>query len=159
MNSRQTELARKQLERRLAPLRKLALDAPSRGWIRAIRDALGMTTVQLATRMDVAQSRVAALEKAETTGRTTLRSLREAAAALDCAFVYAFVPIEPLDEMLRRRAVEKAAGYVARLDHTMRLENQASLRSDLADEQQRTVQLLLAGPLKALWDDEPPAHA
>jgi predicted DNA-binding mobile mystery protein A len=159
MNARQAALARKQLERRLAPLRESALVAPPRGWIKAIRESLGMTARQLAVRMGVAPSRIPVIEAAEVTGSTTLRTLRQAATAMNCAFVYAFVPIEPLDDMLRERAMQKARKDVARLDHTMRLENQALLKSDLDAEEQRTIDLILSGSLRGLWDDERDQHA
>ena len=72
-----------------------------------------MTARQLAARMGVAPSRIPAIEKAEVTGATTLRTLRQAAAAMNCAFVYAFVPIEPLDDMLRARDAKGAEGDLA----------------------------------------------
>ncbi len=155
MNNQQLALARKQLERRLAPLREMALTAPPKGWVKAIREALGMTARQLAARMGVAPSRVAAIEKAEISGATTLKTLRHVAAAMDCAFVYAFVPVEPLDDILRKRATLKVEADVARLDHTMRLENQALLAPDLEAERQRMVEHALSGSLRGLWDDEP----
>ena len=154
MNVEQMSLARKQLERRLAPLRDLALTPPPRGWIRAIRESLGMTARQIAARMGVLPSRIPVIERAEVTGSTTVRTLRQAAAAMNCAFVYAFVPIEPLDEMLRARAAAKVREDVARLNHTMRLENQALRKSDLEAEQQRTIDNILSGSLRGLWDDE-----
>jgi len=154
MNKNQTALSRKQLERRLAPLRDLTLIAPSKGWIKAIRESLGMTARQLAARMGVAPSRIPVIEKAEVTGGTTLRTLRQAAAAMNCAFVYAFVPNQPLDDILRERATQKARKDIARLDHTMRLEDQALLKSDLDADRQRTIDLILAGSLRGLWDDE-----
>ncbi|HEY7992719.1 MAG TPA: mobile mystery protein A [Candidatus Eremiobacteraceae bacterium] len=154
MNKSQTSIARKQLERRLAPLRDKPLAAPQKGWIKAIREALGMTARQLAARMGVAPSRIPTVEKAEATGATTLRTMRHAAAAMNCTFVYAFVPVEPLDDMLRARAVQKARKDVARLDHTMRLENQALNKSDLDAEQQRIIELILSGSLRGLWDEE-----
>lgn len=153
MNNVQAALARKHLERRLAPLRAMTLAVPPNGWMKAIRESLGMTVRQLAARMDAAPSRVPVIEKAEVTGATTLKTLRQAAAAMNCTFVYAFVPIEPLDDILRDRALQKARKDVSRLDHTMRLENQALLKSDLEAEQRRTVELLLSGPLRRLWDD------
>ena len=73
------------------------------------------------------------------TGATTLRSLCDAASAMNCTFVYAFMPNEPLGTMVHERAIRKARKTVSRLDHTMRLENQASLKMDLEAEQQRTV--------------------
>ncbi len=159
MNVHQAALARKQLERRLGPLRDMTLVAPPKGWIKAIRESLGMTARQLAARMGVAPSRIPAIEKAEVTGATTLRTLRHAAAAMNCAFVYAFVPIEPLEEMLRDRAMQKARKDVSRVDHSMRLENQALLKSDLDAERQRTIDLILSGSLRGLWDEERDRHA
>jgi predicted DNA-binding mobile mystery protein A len=155
MNNKQAALARKQLERRLAPLREIMLVPPKRGWIRAIRESLGMSDRQLAARMGVAPSRIPALERAEATGGTTVRTLRQAALAMNCTFVYAFVPIEPLDDILRERAIIKARKAISRLDHTMRLENQAVLKSDLDAELQRMVEQVVSGSLRGLWDDEP----
>jgi len=159
MNANQAALARKQLERRLAPLREMRLVAPHKGWIKAIRESLGMTARQLAARMGVGPSRIPVIEEAEITGATTLKTLRQAAAAMNCAFVYAFVPIEPLDEILRERVIKMAQKDVARLDHTMRLENQALLKSDLDAEQQRTIDLILSGSLRGVWDEEREHHA
>ncbi len=159
MNKVQASLARKQLERRLAPLRNITLTVPPRGWIRAIRESIGMTARQLALRMSVAPSRIPTIEKAELTGATTLRTMRQVAAALDCAFVYALVPIEPLDEMLRDRAMKTAREDIARLNQTMRLENQALLTSDLDAERQRAIELILAGSLRGLWDEDHDRHA
>lgn len=159
MNAGQAALARKQLERRLAPLREASLVTPPRGWIKAIRESLGMTARQLAARMGVAPSRVPVIEKAEVTGATTVKTLRQAAEAMNCTFVYAFVPTKPLDDILRARAVEKVRGDIARLDHTMRLENQALLRADLEAEQQRLIDLILSGSLRGLWEDDADRHA
>ena len=153
MNAKQAALARKQLERRLGPLRAMELSAPPKGWIKAIRESLGMSARQLAARMGVGASRIPVIEKAEITGATTLKTLRQAAAAMNCAFVYAFVPIEPLDDILRDRAVQKTREDILRLDHTMRLENQALLESDLEAEQQRLVERIVAGSLRGLWDE------
>lgn len=153
MDALMTAIARKQLERRLAPLRTMALEAPPMGWVRAIRESLGMTARQLASRMGVAASRIPVIERAEKTGATTVRTLRQAANAMDCVFVYAFVPVEPLEEIVRNRAARKAREEVARLDHTMRLENQALRASDLDDEERRAVERLVAGSLRGLWDE------
>ncbi len=154
MNKDQASLARKQLERRLTPLRESKITAPPRGWIKAIREALGMTARQLAARMGASPSRIPVIEKAEVTGATTIKTMREAAEAMNCTFVYAFVPTKPLDEILRERAIQKTRKDIVRLDHTMRLENQALLKADLDDEQRRMVELILSGSLKGLWEDK-----
>jgi predicted DNA-binding mobile mystery protein A len=113
-----------------------------------------MTARQLARRMGVAPSRIPTIEKAEVTGATTLRTLRQAATAMNCAFVYTFVPLSSLDDILRERATEKVRTDIARLDHTMSLENQSLVRSDLDAERQRAVDRILSGSLRGLWEDE-----
>jgi predicted DNA-binding mobile mystery protein A len=150
----QTILARKHLDNRLAPLRALSFDAPARGWLRAIRDALGMSTTQFAQRLGVKQPRIIALEKAEVTGAASLQTLREAAEALDCTLVYAIVPTQSLEAIMRARATEKADAELAHLHHTMALENQAMTKTDLADERARLIDGLLAGSMRRLWEDE-----
>ena len=91
-----SDLARKNLDRRLTGLRPAVfLARPPRGWLRAIREALGMTTGQMAKRLGVSQPRVIALEKDEQRGAVTLETLRRAAEALDCTLVYALAPTSP----------------------------------------------------------------
>ncbi|QGN55655.1 helix-turn-helix domain-containing protein [Novosphingobium sp. Gsoil 351] len=96
-------LGRKHLESRLAPLREMDFARPQRGWLRAMREALGMTTRQLAQRMDKVQSAVVDMEKSEARDSISLASLRQAAEAMNCELVYAIVPRGPIDEMLRAR--------------------------------------------------------
>lgn len=148
----QQNLARKNLEKRLAPLREADFTPPPRGWLRAIREALGMTGKQLGERMGVVQSRIATLERAEVTGKTTLSSLREAAEAMGCRLVYAIVPVRPMGDMLHDRAVTLADEVLARVHHTMRLENQALDAEALASERTRLIQQLIQGNPRRLWE-------
>jgi predicted DNA-binding mobile mystery protein A len=144
-------LARWALDAQLRPLREMAdLIRPGRGWIRAIREALGMTTGQFARRLGVSQPRIAALEKAEANEAVTLRTLREAAEALDCTLVYALVPRKPLDEMVKDRARLVAERQLERTDHTMRLENQAVSRGRLERAREDLAADLLRGD-RRLW--------
>jgi predicted DNA-binding mobile mystery protein A len=147
-------LARWSLDTELKPLRTMApLIRPQSGWIRAIRESIGMTTGQFAKRLGVAQPRVAALERAEANEVVTLKSLRQAAEALDCVLVYALVPKTTLQDMVKNRARHVAETQLARTDHTMRLENQGvsrrrqeRAREDLAAELMRSD--------RRLWADE-----
>lgn len=148
----QQNLARKNLEKRLAPLREADFTPPPRGWLRAIREALGMTGKQLGERMGVVQSRIATLERAEVTGKTTLSSLREAAEAMGCRLVYAIVPVRPMGDMLHDRAAALADEALARVHHTMRLENQALDAEALASERTRLIQQLIQGNPRRLWE-------
>jgi predicted DNA-binding mobile mystery protein A len=154
MSPSQAILARKNLDRRLATLKGEAVAVPPRGWLKGIREALGLSTRQLASRMGAAYSRISAMEKAEVTGAITIKSMREAAEAMGCTFVYAIVPTTSLDDIVRRQATHKAEVSLGRLHHTMRLENQAMEGEDLANERQRIIAELLAGPSRRLWDDK-----
>ena len=108
-------LARKHLERRLAPLRdQQSLTRPPRGWIRAMREAFGMTTRQLAQRIGKVQSAVVEMEKSEARDSISLATLRQAAEALDCTLVYALVPNRPIDDIRRARAADVASQQLAR---------------------------------------------
>ena len=114
--------ARRRLDQRL-----VGLDLgqrPPRGWIRAIRDALGMTTGELGQRMGVTQSRVSQLERSEELGSIRLDTLERAARALNCQVRYVFVPDEPLEDMVQRQARLRAQAEVDAVAHTMALEDQ-----------------------------------
>ncbi|KTF70729.1 mobile mystery protein A [Sphingomonas sp. HT-1] len=154
IKDRQAELARKNLDRKLAFLREQSLPRPRGGWVRAIRDSLGMTSRQLAKRMGVVQSRIVALEKAEATDATTLKSLREAAEALNCQLVYALVPKAPLDEIVRDRAAAKALDQFGPVAQGMMLENQSLTTGQMHEELERLTAEILNEPLRYLWEDE-----
>jgi predicted DNA-binding mobile mystery protein A len=146
-------LARKHLDKALIPFRMAADQArPPKGWVRAIRDALGMTSRQLAARMELSQSTVTAMEQGEAAGTVTLNTLRQAAEALDCQLVYALVPRSTLDEMVRQRAEVVARSHLARVHHTMRLEDQALRSEDLAAELERLISAVLTAKASRLWE-------
>ena len=116
--------AREGLERRLGPWRDQASLTPQAGWIRAIRDALGMSTRELAARAGISAPRVSQIERAELDGSLTLATLHRIAEALDCRVEYALVPRRPLDAMVREQARAKAEGLLRVVDHTMAMEDQ-----------------------------------
>jgi predicted DNA-binding mobile mystery protein A len=147
-------LGRWALDTQLKPLRDMEpLIRPGRGWIKAIREAIGMTTGQYAKRLGVSQPRVAALERAEADGVVTLKSLRHAAEALDCDFVYALVPRKPLEQVVKDRARDVAERQLARTDQTMRLENQAVSKSRMVRARDELAAELLRSD-RRLWADE-----
>ena len=147
-------LARKHLERRLAPLRdQQNLTRPPRGWIRAMREAFGMTTRQLAQRIGKVQSAVVEMEKSEARDSISLATLRQAAEALDCTLVYALVPNRPIDDIRRARAANVASQQLARASHTMALENQSLDRAAQDAERERLIDALLRGSPARLWDE------
>jgi predicted DNA-binding mobile mystery protein A len=135
----------------LRPLIKSA--RPPKGWLRAVRDALGMTTAQLARRLGVSQPRIVELEHSEVSGGVTLHTLQRAAEALGCRLVYALVPERPLAEIVRERAEKVAERQSGAVEHTMRLENQAVQSKRASTELRRQlVEDLFRHPAR-LWDD------
>lgn len=105
--------------------------APPKGWIRAIRDALGMSSQQLARRASVRSSQsIDDWEKAEINDSIQLKTLRRAAEAMDCILIYALVPKTSLEDAVRSRARKIAMRDLGRVAHTMRLEDQGTGDSD-----------------------------
>lgn len=156
MRAQERASARRQLDKRLILLRNVSISAqrPPRGWIKAIREALGMTTRQLGRRIGVGQSRAVDIEKAEVSGSITLDSLERAARALDCELVYALVPRKLLETMVQDRANILAQRRIKAARHTMALEDQSL---DEADEREQVKQLakkLAEQSASALWEDK-----
>ena len=105
-------VTRRRLDQRLAGLEELVGPRPARGWIRAIRESLGMSRSELAGRMGVSASRVAQFESDEVDRRIKLGSLERAADAVGCTVCYVLVPRDSLEQMVRRQARDKAARRV-----------------------------------------------
>jgi predicted DNA-binding mobile mystery protein A len=146
--------ARKALDRRFAGWRQLPAKGarPHGGWVRAIREALGMTAAELAERMGVNQSVVTRMEQSERTGRIQLDTLQRAADALECEVVYALVPRRGLEDMVAERARALAEQRLRRVGHTMALEDQSVDDATMAAKlEMLTEQYLRAG---GLWRSE-----
>ena len=155
MNPADRALARRQLDKRLAPLRNSeALTRPPRGWIKSIREALGMTAAQLARRLGVSQPRVTAMEKGEVQGTLTLDNLEKAAHALDCRLEYVLIPRDPLSDTIRKRAERKARAILATTGHSMVLEAQSVDGEAEAEQLERLTRRLLDKTGSALWDED-----
>lgn len=155
MRPKDRAIARRQLDKRLAVLESPdMLVRPPRGWIKAIREALGMTTSQLAKRLGVVQSRAVAIEQAEANGSITLNSLEKAANALDCRVVYALVPRKPLDELVSERARKLAKKHLASTSHTMALEAQSITKLDEEEQLKQLVQRILEKAGSELWEED-----
>jgi predicted DNA-binding mobile mystery protein A len=144
-----------QLDRRFNELKPFvkAATRPSRGWVRAIREALGMTTGQLAKRLGVQQPRVIELERGEASGNITVQSLERAAEALGCRLVYVLIPEKPLTKTIRETASRVADRELASVDQTMRLEAQGVTdKRQQQDARRSLIEKLLRRPAR-LWDE------
>ena len=155
MRAQDRATARRNLDNKLNLLRNSEATArPSRGWIKAIREALGMTTMQLGRRMEVNQSTVTGFEKTEQGKGITLETLERAANAMDCRLVYAFVPREPLDKIVEKRARALAKKHLRAASHSMALEDQSIEDSQEHDQLERLTRKLMEKSGSELWEDQ-----
>ena len=148
-------IARQQLDKTLSGYAAAKQASPPvKGWIRAIREAMGMSGKQLASRLNVSQPRIPKLEQDEVSGVVSLKTMRQAAEAMDCVFVYAIVPRKTLEETVRVQARKVAEERMQRVSHTMLLEAQ-----NLSSEEQRAsldaaVEELVREMPKELWENK-----
>lgn len=125
---------------------------PQAGWVRTLRETLGMSLAQLALRLGLTRQGVAELEIREREQTITLAALRKAADAMDADLVYALVPRKPLGTIVRDQARLAAIEYFKRVTHSMRLEDQGVPGTEV-DAQVRALQeKLLSDWPRRMWD-------
>ena len=114
-----------QVERKISAFKNLTdASRTSRGWVKLIRKALGMSLETLAGKLDIDTSTLARLEDREAKKKVTLEKLDEVAKALDCQLVYALVPNTTLQEHIDSQAETKAKKLLKKADLHMDLEAQ-----------------------------------
>jgi predicted DNA-binding mobile mystery protein A len=129
----------------------LSKRAPSRGWLKEIREALGRTERQQAARLGVTGSTLHKAEQSEADERISLGQLRKLADGLDCELVYALVPRMPLPDVVQDRATQLAKEEVYGVAHTMGLEDQRPTDARIQKQVARRVDDLLRGKWSDLW--------
>jgi len=125
--------------------------APSRGWLKEIREALGRTERQQAQRLGISGSTLHKSEQSEAEERISLGQLRKLADGLDCELVYALVPRRPLPEVVQDRAKQLAKEEVFGVAHTMGLEDQRPTDERIQKQVARRAEELLRGKWSNLW--------
>jgi predicted DNA-binding mobile mystery protein A len=96
---------RRELDERMLPFRLVRKGKGKAGWLRGIRQAVGIPVEDLAQRMGVKRWEIRLLELAEEGSRIQLGTLRRAAEGLGCELVYGLVPKEgTLEEMAAEQA-------------------------------------------------------
>lgn len=101
---------------------------PSKGWLRAVRDAIGLNQRTVASKLSIKQQTYHELEKREEKGDITLSSLRRAADALDCQLVYFLVPKVGVADSFTALAAARDP-HVQAVATTMALEGQGVRQS------------------------------
>ena len=151
---KKNKLQIEQLESKMkiySPAAKFAI--PPTGWIKAIRLALGMSLQQLANRISITKQSVQEMEKREKDGTISLKSLREAAKALDMKLVYCLIPGDgSLDALIERKAKELATKIVNRTSTTMKLEDQGNTKKRIKKAIEERTALIKHEMPKILWD-------
>lgn len=143
---------RRRLDTRFERIRAAGVDArPYHGWIRTIRDALGMTSTELAARMNLRQQSISDIERSERLHTIRLNTLEKAAEAMGCQLVYAIVPRTTLEETVQAQARHRADQHLSRVAHHSRLENQSVSEAVFADQLDDLVSLF--ADRRGLWTE------
>jgi predicted DNA-binding mobile mystery protein A len=130
------------------------LRMPSEGWLKTVRKALGMSGVQLAKKMRVTRARITQAERAERDGAATLKSMKAAAEAMGCRFVYAVVPEKRIEDVIAAQARKKALALVGAASTHMALEDQGLPNDKLAEEIERLTREMAREMPPDLWNDK-----
>jgi predicted DNA-binding mobile mystery protein A len=151
MTDRLSKLKRRQLDETARRFPRGAA-SPRSGWVRTMREALGMSQAQLAARAGISRATVQKLELAEGRRRITLDSLDRLAAALGCQVAIALVPLGGSLEGLREQAANaKAQALLRSAVHSMNLEDQIVSPKNQQAVKQDLVESLLSGSPRKLW--------
>jgi predicted DNA-binding mobile mystery protein A len=144
--------ARATLDTRLATLKPIdRFQPPAKGWIRALRNALGLSSAQLGKILGVRSQSVDDMEKTEANGTIRLETLRRAAQALDCTLVYALVPNTSLSQTVDNRARTLAITALSSVAHTMVLEDQSVATNDRDEQIEDYIRSYISE--RDLWSD------
>ena len=142
-------ILRRSYQKKFNTLKNSILDIPPQGWLRTIREFLGMTTTQLAQRINVSQPRVVNMEKNEK--NIKISTMERIANALNCDFFYVFIPRENIDDIIYNQAKQKALKILNKVNQNMGLENQLANTDELLED---LIKELLDGNMSRIWDKE-----
>ena len=143
-------LARQQLDRRLQE--EPRNPAPPQGWIRTVREALGMSATQLARKMGIKIQSLRVIEESEKKGTISLSTLTRAANAMNCEVKVCFLPNPSLDGILKKQALEAAQKIHERTALHMSLEDQATSSSFRENQVRETADDLIRNLDRRLWE-------
>jgi len=128
---------------------------PKTGWVREIRDALGISQSQLAARAGISRATVQQMERAEGRRRITLASLDRLAQAMGCQVAFAIVPKGgTLQDVRARQALARAELLIKE-----KLESSAHANVRPRERERRKERLaakLLRGSRRKLWQVSSP---
>ncbi len=118
--------------------------------IRQIREALGMTQLQLAERSGLRQSVVAEIESGKRTG-LCLTTIARLAEGLHCEPLVQMVPQKRIPDLLDEKSEELARKIVAATSGSAAIELQMPRRSVIRDEVNEAKKDILGKHRSSLW--------
>lgn len=119
----------------------------SSGWIKTVREAIGMTVSQLAARLGVTQPRITKMESNEE--NLKLSTMKKAAEAMNCEFVYYFKPKTTFQNLVDEQAQKKAVEVLKTVNVNMALENQEIAEDEAVKD---FASDLINTKIKQIWD-------
>lgn len=150
---RRLKAERDAYENLLSCIRDFNIRTPKRGWIKAIREMLGMSVSQLGSRANLDSTTITRLEANEAKGVITLKSLNKLAESLECDLVYALVPKKRFVDILGNRAEAIINREAKKAEHSMALEDQGG--GELSDRKRAIQRAILAESFdRKLWEDK-----
>lgn len=155
MKKKNIKLLRSQLDKQLSLLRKYQKQSPPLigQWVRTLREAFGMTQVQLAKRLRVTPQTIHAIEISENLGTISVNTLKKVGAALGCSVFVALIPHDPLEEIVKKQAQKVARRLVEQIVHTMALEKQQPHRDFIERQIEELTSELIQRGDKCIWDE------
>lgn len=139
----------KSYQKKFDSFKQIVKERPLQGWIKTIRELLGMTTIQFSKKLKISQPRLVFMEKNEK--NLKLSTMEKIADELNCDFVYALVPREKINNIIYNRAKQKALQIVNKVNNNMSLENQLSGDKEILEE---TIEDLLNKKITRIWDED-----
>lgn len=117
----------RELEGRIEPLNAArgVATVPARGWLRAVREAIGLTQSRVASRAAMKRQSYSQFERSEERGSISIASLSRAAGAMDCELVYFLVPRQGVARTYSdlASAHHPAGRHIEATEHSMALSN------------------------------------
>lgn len=146
MNARVLQI--RALDKKTSDLKSAKNIVPqSSGWIKTVREAIGMTVSQLAARLGVTQPRITKMESNE--DNLKLSTMKKAAEAMNCEFVYYFKPRTTFQNIVDEQAQKKAAEVLKTVNVNMSLENQEIAEDEVVKD---FASDLINTKIKQIWD-------
>lgn len=144
---------RRHLEQKLKSLQSFTKVPPPRsGWVKAIRESLGMTARQLGAHLGISSVAITKLEQREQARTITLRDLDRAAAILNCRVIYALIPVDGLEATLQAKAQVTAGELLGKAQHAMNLEAQPVDQAEQRVQSKVLAEQLLKTLDSRLWE-------